>query len=138
VNNDVPTNTLVGIAIGLTGRAPKVETAPSSSEPSVPIANQTHYGKPTADRGTFRLHYGYGSCFLGNSIECRLAERLAKTLGVFIEIDKLMEDVWEGRKVQRNTIAKTVCNLRRNLTQADVVGVTIDGGEKGHYRMLAS
>ncbi len=138
LNNDVPTNTMVGIAIGLMGKAPAAATAPVSNQSTVPPTNQTHYGKPTADRGTFTFHYGYGSCFLGNSVEFRLAERLAKTLGVFIDTGKLLEDVWEGRTVQKNTIAKTACNLRRKLNEATVTGITIDGGEKDHYRMQAS
>ena len=138
LNNDVPTNTMLGIAIGLMGKSPVAATVPSSTQPAVPPADQTHYGKPTADRDTFTFHYGYGSCFLGNSVEFRLAERLAKSHGVFIDTDKLMEDVWEGRTVRKNTIAKTACNLRRNLKDAGVTGITIDGGEKDHYRMQAS
>jgi len=46
--------------------------------------------------------------------------------------------VWGGRKVQKNTIAKTACNLRRKLKGEGVTGITIDGGEKDHYRIQAS
>ncbi len=143
LNNKVPTNSLLGIAIGLVGNAPVVAAASTNAQSpaaaaAAPLANQTHYGKPTADAGTFTFYYGYGSCFLGNSVEFRLAERLAKSPGVFIGIGKLMEDVWDGRTVQKNTIAKTACNLRRKLKDATVTGITIDGGEKDHYRIQAS
>lgn len=126
----VPTNSLLGMAM-LPSSASSV--APATASPA--ISTQT-YGKPTADRSTFTFHYGSGACQLNNSMEFKLIERLCKSPGIFIETDTLMEDVW-GRKVQTNTVAKTACNLRRKLGEAKVTGITIDGEQKGHYRIVA-
>ncbi len=138
LNKDVPTNTMLGIAIGLLGGSPSALTAPAAAQPVMASANQPHYGKPCACRDDFTLHYGYASCFLGNSMEFRLAERLASSLAVFIDIDVLKEDVWGGQTVRLNSVAKTVSTLRRKLMAENVTGITIDGSQKGHYRMLAS
>lgn len=128
----VATDSLPGIAVGLLGTAAAVASeAPGSSE-----GETAHYDKPTADRSTFTFHYGSGACQLNNSMEFKLIERLCKSPGIFIETDTLMEDVW-GRRVQTNTVAKTACNLRRKLGEAKVTGITIDGGQKGHYRIVA-
>lgn len=125
----VPTDSLLGMAVGLLGAA-----KPNATEPTAtPEAGATHHDRPTADRSTFTFYYGSGSCELGNSMEFKLIERLCRSPGVFLDTGKLMEDVWEGRVVQKNTIAKTVCNLRRKLREDKVPGIKIDGSQKDHY-----
>ncbi len=124
----VATNSLPGIAVGLLG-ASGATTAPTAAPP---VVGAHHYDKPTADRSTFTFHYGSGSCKLGNSAEFRLIERLCRSPGVYLDTGKLMEDVWDGQRVQKNTIAKTVSSLRRQL-KTTVTGIKIDGSERGHY-----
>lgn len=130
LNGDVPTSSLLGIAVGLLGQP----TDRAGERPASPGGGSAHYEKPTADRSTFTFHFGSGSCELGNSVEFKLIERLCRSPGVFIDTGTLMEDVWDGRVVQRNTIAKTACNLRRKLKES-VAGIRIDGDQKDHYRL---
>jgi 7-cyano-7-deazaguanine synthase in queuosine biosynthesis len=126
VLSGVSTNSLLGMAL-----LRSTSSTAAAPMPAVPV-NAKQYDKPTADRNTFTFHYGSGSCQLGNSMEFKLIERLCRSPGVFLDTGKLMEDVWEGRVVQKNTIAKTVCNLRRKLKDT-VTGIKIDGGQKDHY-----
>ncbi|GJQ28392.1 MAG: hypothetical protein HBSAPP03_02760 [Phycisphaerae bacterium] len=127
LNGQVPTDSMLGMAVGLLGPATATTEKLPSAEGGTP-----HFDKPTADRSTFSFHYGSGTCKLGNSTEFRLIERLCRSPNVYIDTDKLREDVWEGQVVQKNTIAKAVCNLRRQL-KATVTGVKIDGSQRGHY-----
>lgn len=138
LNQDVPSDTLVGIAIGSGGKTTAAPDPMEGRRATDLPADTKHYGKPTAARETFTFHYGYGKCFLGNSVEFRFAECLSKSNGVFLSCSQLMEDVWEGQKVQKNTIAKTASNLRRKFKTNGVTGITIDGGQQDNYRMLAS
>lgn len=136
LNHQVPTNSLLGIAIGLGEPSPAVASEPHTpSTSTVDAEPEVLVDRPTADRGSFAFRYGSGECVLGNSVEFRFIERLCRTPDVFIDTGKLMEDVWEGRVVQKNTIAKTACNLRRKLQVAGVSGVEIDGTQKDHYRL---
>lgn len=133
LSHNVPPNSLLGIAIGLHGLNALQAPSPTKSDAQAKVA-EDFVSKPTVDETSFTFRYGLGKCFLGNTVEFRLLERLSRRPEQFIEHGTLMEDVW-GRRIEKNTIAKTVGNLRRRLSEAEVVGVTIDGSQKGHYRL---
>ena len=76
---------------------------------------------------------GRPACFLGNTREFRLAERLNRRPDRFVPLAELIDDVWGGTQVKANTVQKTVCNLRRKLLEA--VRVDVDGSQPGHYRL---
>lgn len=133
LSHNVPPNSLLGIAIGLHGLNALQAPSQTKSDAQAKVA-EDFVSKPTVDETSFTFRYGLGKCFLGNTVEFRLLERLSRRPEQFIEHGTLMEDVW-GRRIEKNTIAKTVGNLRRRLSEAEVVGVTIDGSQKGHYRL---
>lgn len=136
LNHQVPTNSLLGIAIGLGAtQTPTPTQSPPTPGPDAVRQSEELVDHPTADRDAFVFRYGSGECTLGNSVEFRFIERLCRSPEVYIDTGKLMEDVWEGRVVQKNTVAKTACNLRRKIREAGVSGVEIDGMQKDHYRL---
>ena len=136
LNQQVPTNSLLGIAIGLRSdqASPTAETVSVQASRGKRIDGEI-CSHPFADREIFAFRYGSGICILGNSIEFRFIERLCRKPELYIDTGKLMEDVWDGRVVQKNTIAKTASNLRRKLREAGMSGVVIDGKQKDHYRL---
>ncbi len=49
----------------------------------------------------------------------------------------LFAPVFEGDEhTAKNTIQRTVCNLRRKLREAALEGVLIDGSQKDHYQLV--
>jgi len=135
VINGAKTNTLLGMAVHVGGVDLAGGTESTVTNQSALTTDDLLVEHPTADRDTFSFRYGSGACPLGNSVEFRFVERLCRRPDVFIDIDKLREDVWDGQVVEKNTIAKTASNLRRKLKDAGVAGIEIDGSQKGHYAL---
>jgi hypothetical protein len=46
--------------------------------------------------------------------------------------------VWNDDHTERSAIQRVASNLRRKLKDAEIAGVTIDGGQAGHYRLVCS
>lgn len=90
------------------------------------------------DEGRFAVTYGGKACVLGNKLEFRLLKRLARRPGQHVSIDTLFEDVWEGDIRTKNTVQKTVSNLRRLLRDSGISGVEIDGSNRGYYALNIS
>jgi len=134
LDHQIPTNSLLGIAIGLGATQPSdASEGPARSTADVDGKPEDLVNRPTADRDTFCFLYGSGCCYLGNSMEFRLIERLCQRPGFFVGHAVLIEDVWDGYPAHKNTIAKTASNLRRKLIAAGVSGIMIDGKNKGNY-----
>lgn len=90
------------------------------------------------DDETFAIWHGGKECRLGNTVEFRAIQRLARKPGRFVSIDALLESAWEGVVVNKNTVQKTMSNLRRKLRTAGVEGIEIDGSERDHYALKIS
>jgi hypothetical protein len=130
----VPVNSLFGIAFGRPNQTgTRSGKASSCREPrSAPASAQTL----VVDRESFTARLGEHSCFLGNTVEFRLLERLNRRPGLFLSIETLRASVWNDKHLAKNTIQRTVCNLRRKLRDAGLTGVSIDGMQKGHYQLI--
>jgi DNA-binding response OmpR family regulator len=63
-------------------------------------------------------------------------DRLNRRPGRYVSLDALRQDVWGDRDTAKNTIQRTITNLRRKLREASLTGVLLDGNEKGHYRLV--
>ena len=135
LEHQVPTNSILGLAIGIGTDKPQPLTNTSNSSTNIPDTEEEFIKNPTADQGEFAFKYGSGACELGNSKEFWFIERLAKSPERYIDHDKLREDVWDGQIIQKGTIAKTASNLRKKLKESGMTGVEIDGKQKGHYRL---
>jgi hypothetical protein len=86
------------------------------------------------DRGTFSVRWGEKSCLLGNTKEFSLIERLNRRPGEYLSIPALIRDVWDGYEAEKNTVQKTVSNLRKKLKSAGIGDVTILA-ERDHYAL---
>ena len=60
-------------------------------------------------------------------MEFALLDRLNRRPSLFVSYDQLREDVWEDIETEKNTIQRTVSNLRRKLKGAGLTSVVIDG-----------
>jgi hypothetical protein len=76
------------------------------------------------------------ACPLGNTLEFWFLERLHRTRGKYLSIEKLGEDVWDDATVLKNSVQRVVSSIRRLLRDAKITGVEIDGSQKGHYRLV--
>jgi DNA-binding winged helix-turn-helix (wHTH) protein len=63
----------------------------------------------------------------------RLLERLARRPGIYVPISTLVEEVWGDELTQKNTVQKTVANLRKCLSTVGMEALNIDGSECDHY-----
>lgn len=89
------------------------------------------------DDGLFEVRVRGVPCRLGNTIPLRLVCRLNRERGRFVRFRSLLADVWQGRRVGRNTVHKTVGNVRRLFRDRGLVGVEIEA-EPDAYRLVVS
>ena len=90
------------------------------------------------DDETFKVWNGGEACYLGNTIEFRAIQRLARRPGQYLKVDVLRDSAWDGAIVTKNAVQKTMSNIRRKLQTAGVEGVTIDGSQRDHYALKIS
>lgn len=130
---NVPVNSLLGITLGRPFRQNRDAPAPSvdGDSPLPPLRKHL-----VMDAESFAARLGEKDCFLGNTVEFRLLERLNRRPGRFVTIDTLRTDVWQDDRTAKNTIQRTVSNLRRKLQESCLAGVVIDGSQKDHYRLV--
>lgn len=134
IRRDYPPNCLLGIAVGrqsaLSATAPG---QPQSTTNTTPIPN----GKLVFDDGTFTVAYGSNSCELRNTKEYALLKRLAEARGIYLSNESLRASVWADEGIEKNTIQRTVSNLRRKLREQGIDGIEIDGKKnKDHYALI--
>ncbi len=120
----------------------------TSDAPSSVVAPDEQHGQGTSpttaankllvDRDTFSASYRGKTCPLGNTNEFILLERLARRPGVYVSISSLIDDVWHDENTEKNTVQRTVSNLRSKLADEFGTGVQIDGSQKGHYALILS
>lgn len=91
-------------------------------------------GKPMADSDTFSVRFDGKECELGNTREFALFARLIRSPGIYLSTQTLSDDVWGSEGAQKNTIQRTISNLRRKLSKQGM-RIAIDGRNKGHYKI---
>jgi hypothetical protein len=127
VRGTLPSNCLLRLACGSTSQP--VQRATNSPVESGSAGNSSLI----LDDNTLEARYGSKACFLGNGKEYQLLHRLLRRPGHFVTIDVLREDVWEGERVEKNTVQRTVSNLRRRLQDSGITEVVIDGSQANRY-----
>jgi hypothetical protein len=134
VRQNVPSHSLLGTALVRCRCSEK--DSPGSSFASL---NGTASGNQLViDHTKFEARQGNNCCSLGNTLEFRLLDRLHQGRGQYLSNATLMQDVWNDAQVQKNTIQKTISNLRRKLNEEFSTSLVIDGSQKGHYRLVWS
>ncbi|MFM7165230.1 MAG: winged helix-turn-helix domain-containing protein, partial [Planctomycetaceae bacterium] len=107
--------------------------------PSTTLATPIPNGQLVFDDGTFTVAYGSTSCELRNTKEYALLKRLASAPGTYLSNEKLRESVWRDEEIGKNTIQRTVSNLRRKLREQGIARIVIDGKKnKDHYALILS
>lgn len=115
---------------------------PELPEDETPAADEDEplgqeQAKPVVDGDTFSVSYRGKSCQLRNTKEFALFERLNRRPGQYFSNDTLIQDVWGDALVERNTVQRTVSNLRQKLSEAGFEGIEIDGTtNRGHYALI--
>jgi len=110
-----------------------VEEAPA---PATPQASAPPPAKPTIKEGTFEIAWKDKTCLLGNGMEFKVFEFLLRRPGFYYSTANLQEAVWgHDSMVEKNTIQRTVSNLRKKLTEAGMIALTIDGSQRDHYAL---
>jgi hypothetical protein len=130
VGHAVPPNTLLALACGRRAGevgAPEGPAAPSDGAPTAdPLV---------VDERVFTAYWEGIPCDLGWTMEFRLLARLNRDRGHFLNVQVLIDDVWDRRHTSRNTVQATVSNLRRRLREDGLTGVIIEPTRE-HYRLL--
>ena len=130
----VPLNSLLGITYSrLACPAAGGDKPPQRGRPPTHAARQSSL---VLDKELFAARFGDRCCSLGNTVEFRLLDRLNSRPGRYVSVDTLRQDVWDDLETAKNTIQRTICNLRRRLRAAGLTGVSIDGVQKDHYRLV--
>lgn len=111
--------------------------ATATNLPSTVIAkSRCPRGQFAVDRDQFCARYNGKECSLRNTKEFALLVRLNASRGRYLSIRTLAEDVWQNDNVEKNTIQRTISNLRRKLKEAFVGLIKIDGTNRDHYSLL--
>lgn len=130
VDRTYPPASLLGALIG---REPQPEPEPEPVPPPPP-AEPIPRQPVTTDRLTFEARQGSLALRLGNTVEFRFLERLARTPDVFVPVDALATAGWGDAGTSGLSIQTAVSNLRRKFRRRGFV-VLIDGKQAGHYRL---
>jgi hypothetical protein len=130
VRQNVPAHSLLGTALGRSCPEPHTQGISSASQNGFVSENQL-----IIDHSQFEVRQGKKSCFLGNTKDFHLLDRLIRARGQFVHLDTLIQDVWEGARVEKNTIQRTVSNIRRKLGKR-FEGIRLDGTQKDHYKRV--
>jgi 7-cyano-7-deazaguanine synthase in queuosine biosynthesis/DNA-binding winged helix-turn-helix (wHTH) protein len=126
-----PANCLLSLACGR--RAPRPVPHGTEHAPPPPGANGAE--KLAVDRDRFEVRFGGAVCVLGYTVEFRLLERLSRTPNAYVSHHDLANEVWGDDQTSANAIHRAASNLRSRLNAAGVA-VTIDGEQRGHYRVV--
>jgi hypothetical protein len=107
-----------------------------AAESTIPISSDLPSGNLVIDRNTFTTTYKGKSRELGNTVAFRLLERLAQSPGIYIPINTLIHDVWNGKPVSDEAVQRQASTLGTALKNAGIEGLVIDGSQPGHYRLI--
>jgi 7-cyano-7-deazaguanine synthase in queuosine biosynthesis len=130
VGREVPPNCLLSLACGR--RAGQAAQEPAHSPA---VERQVQSDPLVVDEQKLEVVWAGRPCFLGSTNEFRLLSRLNESRGHFVSVTTLVEQVWGDDGTSKNTVQTTVCNLRRRLRESKLVGVCINGSQRGYYRL---
>lgn len=89
------------------------------------------------DDDTCTVHWQGHTCHLGNTKPFRLFKVLADRHGQYVSINELSTTVWNPDVPEKNTVQAHFTRLRRNLKEAGITGLIIDGTSlRNHYRLI--
>ena len=88
------------------------------------------------DEDTFTVRYDGKSCVLRNTKEFSFFRALSKRPGVYVPVDKLIEEVWDGQRRSPSAIKTVAYSLRRALKGAGIDQINIDGKTNRHHYAL--
>jgi 7-cyano-7-deazaguanine synthase in queuosine biosynthesis len=128
-----PLNCLLSIVCGRSGRARAEQESAGLSTPVT--AGRTGSAKLVVDKEMLGAHFQGKTCFLGNSKEFDILLRLNRRPGRYVTVESLSNDVWPNQRVEKNTIQRTISNLRRRLVDAGFC-IQIDGKQRDNYRLV--
>lgn len=100
------------------------------------IKNEECKPKPIFHPDQFSVEWKGKFLNLGNTLAYHLFERLCQSPGKYIKLNTLIQDVWKGKAVSDEAVQKQVSSLRRKLADAGFDGITFDGDEPKHYRLI--
>lgn len=129
VRIDFPVKSLLGVTAGVNRTS--AEDTPANADATPPASE-----KPRVDHDTFTVHFRGKECELRNTVAFHLFDYLWKHSTRNCPINELINEVWNGALIEKNTVQRTASSLRRELREAGIDGIVIDGKtNKGHYRL---
>ena len=139
IRKDYPPNCLLGLAVGRRSAPAAHSPIVAVVQPSTAPVTSSPNGQLAFDDGKFTVSYGSKDCELRNTQEYSLLKRLANARATYLSNDTLRASVWNDEEVGKNTIQRTVSNLRRKLRAQGITGIEIDGKKnKDHYALILS
>lgn len=113
-----------------------VEQGPHAELPSSSLTTGAAPPRLRLERATYTLHWEGRRCVLGPTMAFELMERLCRRPNEYIQMDRLIDDLWSGRRTY-STVRSTVCRLKGKLRAAGMtdLSVLIDGNTRGHYSL---
>lgn len=90
------------------------------------------------DTDTYAVWYGSKECPLGNTVGFRAIRRLARRPGVYVSVESLLDDAWDGALRSKSAVQKTMSAIRKSLQEHGIHEVTIDGSIRGGYILQIS
>lgn len=116
-----------------------VDRLPGSGAPAAPATVADPGSSLRLDRATYTVRWEDQACFLGYTMAFRVLERLARRPNEFVATDRLLDELWAGRRTP-STVRSTVWGLRVKLRAAgmDDLAEMIDGRNPGHYGLMIS
>lgn len=135
VRGRFPADSLLAVA-GVQGLC--LAASSTSARPQPPSVNGSTDEPLRIDHDRFAARWHGLPCELGNTKEFALLVRLSRKSGIYVPIHTLAADVWEDDQTEKTAIQRVASNLRRKLHEAGWAGVSIDGGQAGHYRLAGA
>lgn len=78
------------------------------------------------DHGNFAVSYrDQKPLLLGNTISFHLFARLARRPNVYVDFNKLRDDVWKDERTGDATISRAISRLRAQLKEGGIKGITL-------------
>ncbi|MEZ6048758.1 MAG: helix-turn-helix domain-containing protein [Planctomycetaceae bacterium] len=79
------------------------------------------------DPGSFAASYrDQRPLVLGNTISFNLFARLARRPNVFVDFNRLRNDVWKDERTEDATISRAISRLRKQLQEGGLTGITLE------------
>ncbi|MCC6678167.1 MAG: hypothetical protein IT436_13585 [Phycisphaerales bacterium] len=107
----------------------------STTRPSEAASVTSCCELPAIDDDNYTIAHAGRICELRNTVECRVCKCLAESLGDYVSIEELERRAWGSKNTSRHAVIQAVSNLKRQLREAGLRYLMIDGRAKGSYRL---